>query len=205
MGIDFDHDKIRVAVSDLARTVLAEASLHLDVDHDAGTAMERAAELVTQVLDEANVDRDRVLGAGMALAGPVDHDRGALHPSPILSGWADLDAAAEVERHIGIPVHLDNDANLGALAEVTLGAGRNVSTAAYVQMSSGIGAGLIVEGRPYHGHRGTAGRDRSHARRRAAAPSAAAATAAASRPSPRARRCWSCCAPATATTSRWRA
>ena len=157
VGIDFDHDKIRVAVSDLARTVLAEESLHLDVDHDAVSATERAADLVTQVLEEAGVDRERVLGAGMALAGPVDHDRGALHPSPILSGWADVDAAAEVERHIGIPVHLDNDANLGALAEVTLGAGRNVRTAAYVQMSSGIGAGLIVEGRPYHGHRGTAG------------------------------------------------
>ena len=157
VGIDFDHDKVRVAVSDLARTVLAEESLHLDVDHDADSAMERAAELVSQVLDEAGVARERVLGAGMALAGPVDHDRGALHPSPILSGWADVDAAAEVERRIGIPVHLDNDANLGALAEVTLGAGRNVRTAAYVQMSSGIGAGLIVEGRPYHGHRGTAG------------------------------------------------
>ncbi len=54
-------------------------------------------------------------------------------------------------------MHLDNDANLGALAEVTLGAGRNARTAAYVQMSSGIGAGLIVDGLPYHGHRGTAG------------------------------------------------
>ena len=157
VGIDFDHDKILVAVSDLARTVLAESSVRLDVDHDAARAMEAAAELVSEVLDEAGVDRERVLGAGMALAGPVDHDRGALHPSPILSGWADVDAAAEVERRIEIPVHLDNDANLGALAEVTLGAGRNVRTAAYVQMSSGIGAGLIVEGRPYHGHRGTAG------------------------------------------------
>ena len=157
VGIDFDHDRILVAVSDLARTVLAEESVRLDVDHDAANAIEQAGELVTQVLEEAGVDRERVLGAGMALAGPVDHDRGALHPSPILSGWADVDAAADVERQIGIPVHLDNDANMGALAEVTLGAGRNARTAAYVQMSSGIGAGLIVDGLPYHGHRGTAG------------------------------------------------
>ena len=157
VGIDFDHDKIRVAVSDLARTVLAEASVWMDVDHDAPSAIEHASELVAQVLDEAGVDRERVLGAGMALAGPVDHDRGTLHPSPILSDWADVDAAAELEKRIDMPVHLDNDANLGALAEVTLGAGRNVRTAAYVQMSSGIGAGLIVDGRPYHGHRGTAG------------------------------------------------
>ena len=157
VGIDFDHDKIRVAVSDLGRSVLAEASVRLDVDHDAPRALEQASELVAQVLDEAGVDRERVLGAGMALPGPVDHARGALHTSPILSGWAGVDVAAELEKRIDVPVHLDNDANLGALAEVTLGAGRNVRSAAYVQMSSGIGAGLIVEGRPYHGHRGIAG------------------------------------------------
>ncbi len=157
VGIDFDHDKIRVAVSDLARTVLAEASVRLDVDHDAHMALEHASELVAQVLDEAGVDRERVLGAGMALPGPVDHARGALHSSPILSGWTNVDVAAELERRIDVPVHLDNDANLGALAEVTLGAGRNVRSAAYIQMSSGIGAGLIVDGRPYHGHRGIAG------------------------------------------------
>ena len=157
VGIDFDHDKIRVAVSDLGRTVLAEASVRLDVDRDAPRALEHASELVAQVLDEAGVDRERVLGAGMALPGPVDHARGALHTSPILSGWANVDVAVELEKRIDVPVHLDNDANLGALAEVTLGAGRNVRSAAYIQMSSGIGAGLIVEGRPYHGHRGIAG------------------------------------------------
>jgi predicted NBD/HSP70 family sugar kinase len=157
VGLDFDHDKIRVAVSDLARTVLAEASVRVDVDQDATEALEQASELVARVLDEGGVDPDQVIGAGMALPGPVDHARGALHQSPILSGWAGVDAASELERRIGFPVHLDNDANLGALAEVTLGAGRSVRSAAYVQMSSGIGAGLIVDGRPYHGHRGIAG------------------------------------------------
>ncbi|MBN1527804.1 MAG: ROK family transcriptional regulator [Thermoleophilaceae bacterium] len=157
VGLDFDHDKVRVAVSDLARSVLAEASVRLDVDQDATAAIEHASDLVGQVLDEAGVGPGQVLGAGMALPGPVDHARGALHQSPILSGWTGVDAASELQRRIGIPVHLDNDANLGALAEVTLGAGRNARSAAYIQMSSGIGAGLIVDGRPYHGHRGTAG------------------------------------------------
>ena len=61
-------------------------------------------------------------------------------------------------RHrLELPVHIDNDANLGALAEVTLGAGRNARHALYVQVSSGIGAGLIVDGRPYRGFNGVAG------------------------------------------------
>jgi predicted NBD/HSP70 family sugar kinase len=93
----------------------------------------------------------------MALAGPVDHRHRALHRSAILAGWLDLDAAAELERRINFPVHLDNDSNLGALAEATLGACRGIRHAAYVSLSSGIGAGLIVDGSLYRGHRGTAG------------------------------------------------
>jgi predicted NBD/HSP70 family sugar kinase len=157
VGVDFDHDKVRVAVSDLSRTVLAEASAPYDVDHDAAGSLDLAAERVEQVLQEANVDRERLLGVGIALAGPIDHDKGSLHPSDVLPGWADVDAASELEQRLDTRCYVDNDANLGALAEVTLGAGRNARFAAYVSISSGIGAGIIVDGRPYRGHRGTAG------------------------------------------------
>jgi predicted NBD/HSP70 family sugar kinase len=157
IGVDFDHDKVRVAVSDLSRSVLAEASAPHDVDHDAQGALDLAAELVERVLNEADLQRDRLLGAGIALAGPIDHDNGALHPSDVLPGWAGVDVAGEMETRLQTPAYVDNDANLGALAEVTLGAGRNARFAAYVSISSGIGAGIIVEGRPYRGHRGTAG------------------------------------------------
>jgi predicted NBD/HSP70 family sugar kinase len=157
IGVDFDHDKVRVAVSDLSRSVLAEASAPHDVDHDAVGALDLAAQLVEQVLGEADVQRDRLLGAGIALAGPIDHDNGSLHPSDVLPGWAGVDVAQELEKRLETPAYVDNDANLGALAEVTLGAGRNARFAAYVSISSGIGAGIIVEGRPYRGHRGTAG------------------------------------------------
>ena len=157
VGIDFDHDKLRVAVSDLARTVLAETSAPCDVDHDAGRSLDAAASLVADLLAEAGVEEERVLGAGMALAGPVDARRGTAHHSAILPGWAGVDAAAELERRLGIPVHLDNDATLGALAEATFGAATGVRYAAYVSISSGIGAGLIADGRPFRGDRGTAG------------------------------------------------
>jgi predicted NBD/HSP70 family sugar kinase len=157
VGVDFDHDKLRVAVSDLSRNVLAEETAPHDVDHDAYGALDLAAELVERLLGEADVERDRVLGAGIALAGPIDHKTGALHESAVLPGWADVDAAGELEQRLGTRAYVDNDANLGALAEVTLGAGRNARFAVYVSISSGIGAGLVVDGRPYRGHRGTAG------------------------------------------------
>jgi predicted NBD/HSP70 family sugar kinase len=157
VGVDFDHIHVRVAVSDLSRTVVAEGSVEIDVDHDAHQALDTAADLVREALDDADVDLARVLGVGVALAGPVDQRHGRLHDSSILAGWHGVDTAAELRERLGVPVHLDNDANLGALAEVTLGAGRSARAAVYVQMSSGIGAGLIVDGRPYRGAAGVAG------------------------------------------------
>jgi predicted NBD/HSP70 family sugar kinase len=156
-GVDFDHDRVGVAVSDLSRQVLAEAWFPWDVDHDATGALDLAAEKIDRVLGEAGVERELLLGVGMALAGPVDHKRGALHRSSVLPGWAGVDAASELERRLGVSAHVDNDANCGALAEVTLGAGSGARFATFVSVGSGIGAGIVVDGRPYRGHRGTAG------------------------------------------------
>ena len=157
VGIDFDHDKLRIAVSDLSRTILAETVAPCDVDADAMAAIDLAGDLVDELLEQSGVQRSRVLGAGVALAGPVDHDTSTVHPSAVLAGWMGVDAAEELTERLGMAVHLDNDANLGALAEVTFGAATEARFAAYLSIGAGIGAGLVVDGRPYRGHRGMAG------------------------------------------------
>jgi predicted NBD/HSP70 family sugar kinase len=156
VGLHFDHGTLRVAVADLAHTILAETHRDLDVDHDAEEGLDAAGTLVDDVLAEARVARDRVLGAGVGIAGPVDA-HGTVGGSTILPGWAGIDVAAELERRLELRVHVDNDANLGALAESVLGAGRDASEIAYLMLSSGIGAGLILGGRLYRGAGGTAG------------------------------------------------
>jgi predicted NBD/HSP70 family sugar kinase/biotin operon repressor len=158
LGIDFGHDRVFAAVSDLSRTILAETVRDADVDNRAEEALDLGADLVADLLEEVGLHRSDVIGVGVALSGPIDHQRGAVHDTAILPGWAGLEVAAEMSRRLdGLPVHLDNDANLGALAEVTLGAGREARNALYVMISSGIGAGLIIDGRPYRGNRGMAG------------------------------------------------
>ncbi len=157
VGLDFDHDAVRVAVADLSRTVLAERVEALDVDHAGPRALDLAADLVAAALEEAGVAPERVLGAGVALAGPVDARRDAVHPTSILPGWAGIAPAAEMERRLGVPVHADNDANLGALAEARDGAGAGVRDLVYVTVGPGIGAGLVIDGRLHHGVGGTAG------------------------------------------------
>ncbi len=159
LGVDFGHRHVRVAVADLSSAVLAERFVELDVDEAPEDALDAAADLASTVLAEAGVDRSRVIGAGMALSAPIDRHQGVVG-STVLPSWAGIQAGEELSRRLEIPVELDNDANLGALAEVSFGAGRGFSDVVYVMMSSGVGAGLLLGGRLYHGvdrHRRRAG------------------------------------------------
>ena len=204
VGVDFGHSHLRVAVSDLASTILAERTRPLDTDHDAQEGLEMAAELVVETLADAGVAREAVIGAGMGLPGPIDQGDGTVGSSAILPGWIGMTAAAELRRRLDVPVMVDNDANLGALAEAAFGAGRDAGDLIYLKISSGIGAGLILNGRLYRGSARPGGRARARARRTRTASSAAAATAAAWRRSPPPARSSTCCAARTATTSRCR-
>ena len=156
VGIHFDHRHLRVAVADLSSTVLAEQWQVLDVDRAAEEALDAAADLVEVVLAEAGIERSRVVGAGVALSGPVSRD-GTVGSTVILPGWEGLNAVDELTRRLDLQVAVDNDANLGALAEVSFGAGRGMSDVIYVMISSGVGAGIVIDGRLHRGVTGLAG------------------------------------------------
>jgi glucokinase-like ROK family protein len=157
VGLDFGHTHLRVAVSDLSHDILAESRRELDVDHSADEGLGAATQLIDRVLEEAEVDRERVLGVGMGLPGPINRSTGTVGSSSILPGWVGVDAAAEMERRIRLPVYVENDANLGALAEFVWGAGKGHSDVVYIKLSSGVGAGLLLGGRLHEGAGGTAG------------------------------------------------
>jgi predicted NBD/HSP70 family sugar kinase len=156
VGLDFGHDSLWVAVADLSYAILAETYAELEVDTAAQDALDTGARLVSELIEEAGVERDRVLAAGMGLPGPIERESGLVH-SPILPSWVGLNPANEMEERLELPVHLDNDANVGALGESTFGVGRGSHVMAYLRLSAGIGAGLVINGRPFRGARGIAG------------------------------------------------
>ena len=157
LGIDFGHSHVRVAVSDLSSNILAERAAPMDIDHEAHEGLDVALELIGEALDEAGVERSRVIGAGLGLPGPVDQTDGVIGSSAILPGWVGVAAGEEMRRRLDMPVSVDNDANLGALAELSHGAGRGATDLVYLKVSSGIGAGLILGGRLHRGAGGVAG------------------------------------------------
>nr|WP_086010322.1 ROK family transcriptional regulator [Tsukamurella sp. 1534] len=159
VGIDHGHRHVRVAVGDLSHTILAETRAELAIGVTAEEGLAVASSLLTDVLQRAGVDRSTVVGAGMGLPAPIERATGRVGSPSILPGWVGVDASAVATRALGLPVtvKVGNDANLGALAERRWGAGIGVTDMAYLKLSEGVGAGLIINGDVFSGMTGTAG------------------------------------------------
>ncbi|QDQ94597.1 ROK family transcriptional regulator [Rhodococcus sp. WB9] len=157
VGIDFGHRHLTVAVADMAHEVLAEERVELGAGHRAADGVVQAGALLDAALDRLGCDRTSVLAVGMGLPAPLETDTGEVGGPSILPGWVGVDAAAIASEYLGTAVQVDNDANLGVLAEHMWGAGRGTTDLAYIKLSDGVGAGLVLDGRLYRGRGGTAG------------------------------------------------
>lgn len=157
LGIDFGKRHLAVVVADLSHRVLAESRREMIEDYEATMGMDAAVHLADELLTEAGLGREDVIGVGLGLPGPVHRSTGQIGSSFILPGWVSLPIAAEMEGRLQLRVHVDNDANLGALAELFWGAGEGASSLLYLKVATGIGAGIVIDGRLFHGAGGTAG------------------------------------------------
>jgi predicted NBD/HSP70 family sugar kinase len=156
LGIDFGKRHLAVALADLSHEVLGERWVEMTDDYAADEGMARAAELVAGLLDDLGAERGRVIGVGMGIPGPVQNT-GMVGSSAILPGWAGTAPQERMAEMLDLCVRVGNDANLGALAESTWGAGRGSSSVVYLKLATGIGAGIVIDGRLFEGAGGTAG------------------------------------------------
>ena len=99
----------------------------------------------------------RLFGIGVGIPGILDLGAGILRKSPNLPGWEDCPVREEIERRIGASVVLDNDANAAAMGEFWLGAGRGHDSLFMFTQGTGVGGGIVLNGRVWHGMTGMAG------------------------------------------------
>ena len=156
-GLHFSARHLRVAISDIGRTVIAEHHVPLALDHRHDRELDRATLLLGDMLDSVNASFSDVLGVGVALPAPIDRTTGMISTPGLLRGWEGIAIAEALENRLERPVFVDNEANLGALAEVRAGAARGTRGAAYIRVGHTISAGLIIDGSVFHGVTGKAG------------------------------------------------
>lgn len=155
VGVDIGHGHIQVAVADRAGNIRAEITTQLDVDGHGQAALDQACAMVDE-LCSGDASPGELAAVGMCVPAPIDRVSAQVG-SRILRGWRDLIPAAELERRLGVPVVADNDANLGALAELHQGSAVGAGDFVYVKLASGVGAGIVLGGRVHRGATGIAG------------------------------------------------
>lgn len=157
VGIDFGRRHLRVVLASLGYNIIAEESVELPLGHHAEEGIAAAVGLLEKLLRESGVERRAVVGAGAGIPGPIDRRTGTVAQGAILPEWVGIDILHRLEEALQFPVFVDNDANLGALSEVTWGPHSGVSNLMFLKIGSGIGAGLILNGAPYYGNVGITG------------------------------------------------
>ncbi|RIJ67022.1 ROK family protein [Nakamurella silvestris] len=154
-AMDFGHNHVWVAVADSLGNALGDSLTVIDVDYNATEAMDLAAAALDALRHEHGITTISNVVCG--IPGPVDARTGLVKSPTILSSWVGLSPAQELGHRLGAPVHIENDAVLGAHGELRLGAGRHHKDFLYIKASHGIGAGIVIGGKPFTGSTGIAG------------------------------------------------
>jgi predicted NBD/HSP70 family sugar kinase len=158
IGIELGSTTLTLLLTDLAATVLRRAYAPFNSAEGPEACSARLAEQVHRVLAEAAISRQQIVGVGVGVPGPLGYTTGRPSAPPVLPGWQGVPLRALLEAALGMRVFVENDANLGALAEHRWGAAQGWENVAYLYLGSvGIGAGLILDGRLYRGDIGSAG------------------------------------------------
>jgi predicted NBD/HSP70 family sugar kinase len=155
VGVELGASHATVVRTDLLGALQAQASADHPVQSDPAGAMALVARLVAEVCPPAL--RGRVLGVGLAVPSPLDPARPGLLSDRILPAWAGVRPGDRLVDLLGLPVFIENDANLGVLAESWWGSGVGLDDFAYIKVATGVGAGLFINGGIYRGASGLAG------------------------------------------------
>lgn len=156
VAADIGATHLRVALADLAGTVLAEHSAELLIDSGPAVVLARVTEVVHELLAAAGGGPDLVRGIGIGVPGPVQFDTGTVVRPPIMPGWDGLRVPDHFAADFACPVLVDNDVNLMALGEY--GArGSEPELLLFIRIGSGIGSGIVDGGRVHRGADGAAG------------------------------------------------
>ncbi len=158
LAVDLGGTQIRAALITPDRTVHCRRAVPTRDEDGVSTVVDRIAEMASAVRDQAAAaGLPPPIGVGISSPGPLDRRRGIVLDPPNLQGWKDVPIAQHVEPAVGVPTLLERDTNVAIMAEWRYGAARGTKDAVYVTVSTGVGGGVLMDGRPMLGHDGLAG------------------------------------------------
>jgi predicted NBD/HSP70 family sugar kinase len=157
VGVDVAETYIHYDLYDLTLTNLAKYEIELPSSKkEPGEVVQLIVSGFDSLLSQANLPREEVVGVGISIPGPFEHDTGVSIFEPSW-GWVNVPLKAMLEKELDLPLYMDNPLKFNAIAEAWFGAGRTADTMAAVVLGTGVGAGLVINGQLFHGSSNTAG------------------------------------------------
>ncbi len=153
IGVDLGGTYLRAALAD-ERGALVERR---QVETGAREGVAAVVDRIVRIVEEVGAGAPEVTAVGVGSPGPLNARTGVVASPPNLPGWRDVPLARMLEERLVVPVRLGNDANVAALGEYAYGAGRGALHVIYITVSTGVGGGIIADGRLLEGQRGAAG------------------------------------------------
>jgi glucokinase len=155
IGVDLGGTNLRIAAVDqqgiLLEKIILDTKVTLGRDHVVNDMCQAIQRLAAKLRSAGSL-----LGIGIGVPGIIDMETGMVRESPNLPDWADYPARTEIEKRLGTRVILENDANSAALGEKWLGAARDFDDMGMLTLGTGVGGGLVLGGRIWHGMSGMA-------------------------------------------------
>jgi glucokinase len=157
VGVDIGGTNLRLALADMAGTIGARWSTTTAGSRSADAVVDLICSGVEDLLQQASVPRSALKAIAAGAPGITDVDAGVVIATSYLLGWQDVPLRDLLESALGIPALVDNDVNLAALGEGWAGAAKGTGDFVFIAIGTGLGAGIILDGRPFRGMGWSAG------------------------------------------------
>src|SRR5579859_1772744 len=154
LGVDIGGTKVAVGLVDINGTIVTQGRRPMVANGTAEAALQAVTGAIDSLVSEAGSE---IQGIGICAPGPLDPKTGVVLNPPNLPCWRNFPLAEKIKDKYKLPVKVDNDANAAALAETCWGAAQGYRYVFYATIGTGIGTGIVYDGRIYHGNTGSAG------------------------------------------------
>ena len=146
IGIDVGGTGIQVGVIDDQHRILAEGSIPTRTEIPFAEQIARITDCVVSTAASAGIRSEQIRSVGVGIPGIADRSTGSVVKCTNM-GWFHVPFREEFRRHLDVPVNIDNDANVAALAESVVGVSAGTSSSVFITIGTGIGSGIIVDGK----------------------------------------------------------
>jgi len=156
IGVDLGGTNLRIAAVTSDGRLLEKVNVNTKIGVEPHHVIEEMCEAIRRLSSQYG-NGGKLLGAGIGIPGIIDLEAGVVSKSANLPGWSGYPVREEIERRLGTPIFLENDAKVAALGEQWLGAARGVRDMAMITLGTGIGGAIVLDGKIFHGMNGMAG------------------------------------------------